>query len=241
MAMATAKITMTMTVAIMTTIDAVNNTAQRSAAPAFAPARSARTQSADFVTPAKSQSTDESLAVSAARGSMPAFVELVDRFESRLFNFLLRRVRCAADAEDLTQDTFVRAWQQIHRYRPGCRFSTWLFTIASRLAIDLHRSRKWRSTEWHGRPARVANEVPGNSDLSDDWGSSTADNIWKLAATVLTDEQHTALWLRYAEDLSNVEIASVLGRTPIGVRVMLHRARTILAGHLNARSTGGPS
>ncbi|MEE8146382.1 MAG: sigma-70 family RNA polymerase sigma factor, partial [Longimicrobiales bacterium] len=71
----------------------------------------------------------------AQTGSLSSFAELVARFEGRLFNFLLRRTRCVADAEDLAQDTFVRAWQRIRRYDPRWRFSTWLFTIAHRLAV----------------------------------------------------------------------------------------------------------
>ena len=68
---------------------------------------------------------------------MPCFAELVGRFETRIFNFLRRRTTVATDAEDLTQDTFMRAWERIGQYEPGRRFSTWLFTVAARLAITL--------------------------------------------------------------------------------------------------------
>jgi RNA polymerase sigma-70 factor (ECF subfamily) len=173
---------------------------------------------------------------------MPAFEELVDRFQGRLFNFLLRRLHCATDADDLTQDTFVRAWQQMHRYQPHGRFATWLFTIASRLAIDSLRSRKAKTKQLklaalHGR------ELRSHESSADDTSCevSRVANIWEVAAAALNDEQHTALWLRYAEDLSNVEIARVLGRTRVGVRVMLHRARAIIARKWNAQSSGASS
>ena len=79
--------------------------------------------------------SSEELACRAQAGSLPSFAKLVERYQGRLYNFLLRRVGHADDAEDLAQDTFVRAWERIDRYRTTWRFSTWLFTIGSRLAI----------------------------------------------------------------------------------------------------------
>ena len=179
--------------------------------------------------------SEEHLALEAQRGSIPAFTELVSRFEMRLYNFLLRRVGHAPDAEDLSQETFLRAWSQIHRYHHRFRFSTWLFTIASRLAVDHHRARKPRLVPT-GEPAVEVSAIAAStsatavSDLPD-------GNIWDIAAALLNDEQHSAMWLRYAEDLSNAEIGRVLGRTSLGVRVILHRARGVLAHYLNAAGT----
>jgi len=179
----------------------------------------------------------EELAVRAAAGSLPCFVELLGRFEGRVFNFLIRRVRPAADAEDLTQETFLRAWQNIGRYRPKFRFSTWLFTIASRLAVDHHRlkRRHWTGVSAETQAAR-ADRKASSADhpahlVAED---NDEDSLWSLAAALLSSEQHSALWLRYAEDLTPKEIARVLGRTQTAVRVMLFRARETLVTHIGA-------
>jgi len=164
----------------------------------------------------------------AQRGSLPCFAELVKRFEGRLFNFLVRRTRSTHDAEDLVQDAFVRAWQRIDQYDPRWQFSTWLFTIAHRLAITNGRHRQ-REVGWSdGR------EVPTVD--RDDPGRAVADRelcglIWETAERILTESQKTVLWLRYAEELSNRDIARVLGRSQISVRVTLFRAREALATH----------
>jgi RNA polymerase sigma-70 factor (ECF subfamily) len=183
--------------------------------------------------------TDEILIARAQAGSSPAFVELVRRFDTRLFNFLLRRVGHVADAEDLTQEAFLRAWQRIDRFRParGGRFSTWLFTIASRAAIDHLRAQASRNAACARLHRQSAHEDSSFSNNNN--GESRQNNIWTLAAEILADEQHAALWLRYAEDLSNREIARVLGRTTIGVRVLLHRARGVLSGHLARLASEG--
>jgi RNA polymerase sigma-70 factor (ECF subfamily) len=165
--------------------------------------------------------TPEELALRAQRGSRAAFSELVERFEGRLFNFLLRRVGSAADAEDLAQDAFVRAWQRIGTYKSDWRFSTWLFTIALRLAVS-----KARRTP--ARPRLIRDDQAVSEPSAAD-GEAGRGRIWALVEETLTPEQQTAVWLRYVEDLAMKDIARVLGRSQVSVRVMLFRARALLA------------
>jgi RNA polymerase sigma-70 factor (ECF subfamily) len=172
---------------------------------------------------------DEELAFRAQSGSMPAFVELVSRFEGRLYNFLLRRAPTSSDAEDLTQETFLRAWQKIASYRGSHRFSTWLFTIAARLATDWRRT--WARRKAHDQQVGTQ-RAQQQSEAAQESSSDSSNSIWDIARIVLNDQQHSAMWLRYVEELSINEIARVLGKTSIAVRVTLHRARQILADHV---------
>lgn len=167
---------------------------------------------------------------------MQSFARLVEQFEGRLFNFLLRRVGVPADAEDLTQETFVRAWERIGQYDPQWRFSTWLFTIGARLAAGRARAARVPAVGF-GHEDNVAwarlGRAGGNGEPTTWQGSATdaveaGRRLWDLARHVLNDDQYTALWLRYAEDLAPREIACVLGRSAVGVRVMLFRARAAL-------------
>jgi len=176
--------------------------------------------------------TPEELALEAQQGSVAAYSELVRVFEGRLYNFLLRRVGSAADAEDLTQEAFLRAWQRLGTYRPKWRFSTWLFTIALRLAAT-HARREGRQP----RPL-LGDGLPGvgQASLPDDDGASRA-RIWALVDEVLSAHQRTALWLRYVEDMAVCDIARVMGRSQISVRVMLFRARAALAERLRHEPT----
>jgi RNA polymerase sigma-70 factor (ECF subfamily) len=167
----------------------------------------------------------------AQTGSAEAFEALVTRYESPLYNFLLRRAASAEDAEEIAQDAFVRAWRKIASYDARWSFSTWLFTLARRLAATRERSR---------RPRRFANDshdaldgVPVHADPGSALSASEESaSLWSIADRVLDGDQRAALWLRYAEDLSVKEIAEVLGRSAVSVRVMLFRARARLAQHL---------
>ena len=172
--------------------------------------------------------TDEQLALECQKGSLGAFEELIKRHEARLFNFLCQKAPRREDAEDLAQRTFINAWQKINQYRTESSFATWLYTIARNLTISYYRK--------HGKvthcelevatPNLVERKTPADT-LSE---SEEHAALWRAAREVLKDDAFDVLWLKYKEQHSIAEIATVLGRTEISVKVMLHRSRKKL-GH----------
>lgn len=176
----------------------------------------------------------EALALEAQGGSVQAFEALVARFEAPLFRFLWLRTRDTAAAEDLTQDAFLRAWQNLARYDSRWHFSTWLYTLATRLCVSARRSRG-------KEPALTGGEfelgvVPAGLDPSHAAVEREEGRaLWDTATRILRPEERSALWLRYAEDLSMEEIGTVLGRPTVTVRVLLFRARGRLAAALSAQ------
>lgn len=176
------------------------------------------------------ETSSEDLALAAQNGSKEAFGQLVLRLQGPLFHFLSLRVADPGEAEEIVQEAFLRAWQKLAQYDPRWRFSTWLFTVAKRLTASRARSRK---------PAMVHDEVLAGVPSGDEPAALAEtreehQNVWLVAGQVLSVEQRSALWLRYGEDLSIEEIARILGKRRVTVRVMLFRAREALAGHLNA-------
>jgi RNA polymerase sigma-70 factor (ECF subfamily) len=177
---------------------------------------------------ASQQTSNEQLARSAQAGDWAGFEELVRRFEHRIYRFVLSG--CAghpADARELAQETFVSAFQHLHRFDPSRSFATWLFTIARRKCIDRNR-----------RPRReFERELPELSDTDDPSvlaaRRDAANDLWRTARRVLSDTQYQTLWLHYAEDLSVREVARVMRRLPPHVKVTLFRARKALARELN--------
>jgi RNA polymerase sigma-70 factor (ECF subfamily) len=171
--------------------------------------------------------SDEELARAAQSGDSAAFERLVERMLDPVYNFLLRSQR-AADAEEIAHETFVRAWQKLSTYRSEYRFSTWVFTLARRLSVGASRERARRAA---GELALLEAKAPLDPHDPAERAQSKerADRLWTLAERILSSEQRTALWLRYAEDQSVAEIATVLGRGSATVRVILYRARQRLA------------
>ena len=167
----------------------------------------------------------EELADRSRAGCRDSFEALVAHFEKRIFYYLFHLTRNQHDAEDLTQVTFLKAFQNIHRYQSNRAFHAWLFTIAKRTALN------------HFRDARPADELPPELiDASETPSEALAredarSGLWALARSLKPD-QYEALWLRYGEGLSISEIVSVRRSNSLAVRVLLHRARAALAKKL---------
>jgi RNA polymerase sigma-70 factor (ECF subfamily) len=184
------------------------------------------------VDPGPDISTPEQLARECQAGSREAFAALVDRFHARIYTFLLKLTGQPPDAEDLTQETFLKAWLAIERFDRRFTFATWLFTIAKRTAYNHLRSR---------RPAADASEVPEPADASDPASvlsrAEEVNELWRLART-LKPNQYQVLWLRYGEGFSVAEAAKIMGVHPVHAKVLLHRGRGQLAKLLKARPEG---
>ena len=165
--------------------------------------------------------SSEELAWRSKGGCQASFAQLVERYAPRLLCFLSRRTGNIHDAEDLVQDTFVRAFENIHRYRKTWRFSTWLFTIAARLATS-----HYRKAQTARGFSKIASNVACPSTILSQ--REQRRSLWSQAIE-LSESQYKALWLKYAEDMSIKDIARVMGKSQISVKVLLYRARTGLA------------
>jgi RNA polymerase sigma-70 factor (ECF subfamily) len=154
----------------------------------------------------------------ARDGSIEAFEELIASFEGRIYGFLYRQLGNAHDAQDLTQETFVRAWKAIARFDPEREFATWIFVIARRAAANHFRARRPHDELSEDLPS--GGVAPGESAEADDEAAA----LWN-AARQLKPSYYEALWLRYAEGFSVAETARVMGLTVIHTKVILHRAR----------------
>ncbi|NQT13604.1 MAG: sigma-70 family RNA polymerase sigma factor [Planctomycetes bacterium] len=165
-------------------------------------------------------SSDEELAQRAQGGCTESFEELVRRFQVPVLEFLRRR-GLSSDAEDLLQETFIRAYANLHRYRRRWRFSTWLFTIARRVSIN--HARRVRPTAGEEALQDVESTAPG--PLETIVAEEDRRTLWGAAANLLRGDEYTAVWLYYVEEMPTREIAVVLERSWVSVKTMLFRAR----------------
>jgi RNA polymerase sigma-70 factor (ECF subfamily) len=163
-------------------------------------------------------------------GDREAFGQIVRRHTDRIHGFLVRWTGNVQDAEDLTQETFLKAYLGVARFAAGRPFLPWLFTIARRTAVS--HLRRARPTEplTPNTPEPVAGDDPAaQSAVSDERAA-----LWDLARR-LKPRQYEVLWLHYGEGFAVADVARIMGLTSIHVKVLLHRARTRLV-QLAARS-----
>jgi RNA polymerase sigma-70 factor (ECF subfamily) len=169
----------------------------------------------------------EELAEHCQDGDQQAYAELLERYGPRIHGFLLKLVGNTHDAQDLTQDVFVKAYRNIHNFDTQRPFAPWLFTIARRTAATFHR--KIRPTvEFEREPPSDEADPHKQAESRDD-----CERIWNYAR-MLKPRYFQVLWLRYREEFSMQEIAETLGTTNINTKVLLHRARSGLAKKLTS-------
>jgi len=167
------------------------------------------------------------LAIAAQEGCIESFESLVRQFEKPLYHFLLTKTRDPHQAEDLLQDTFLITYRKLDRFNPVYPFSSWIFTIANRLAISHYRKQK-SLVEEH----EFATETtPVGKVMEREW----ARLLWAHAKRLLSENHFTALRLFYSEGMTIDEVAFTMKRKPNSVKVWLHRARKRLARELNTK------
>jgi RNA polymerase sigma-70 factor, ECF subfamily len=171
----------------------------------------------------------------AVEGCEDAFSELSLRFRPRLLHVLQRRLGGRhADAEDIAQEALAKAFSNIARFDAKYQFSTWLYTIAFRVAQDhAQKNRRWFSLVSYLMPEV---SVAHNDPAVEIEGNEQVSNLWSQAQRILTPDQYTVMWLRYGEDQSVEDISRILQKTKVSVRVLLHRARLVMVDKLSAGS-----
>ncbi|RIL07693.1 MAG: RNA polymerase subunit sigma-24 [Proteobacteria bacterium] len=183
---------------------------------------------------------DVRLMLALRDGDEAAFDALFARWSAPLLRYVERMVRDAASAEELVQESFLRLYRARDRYRPEARFSTWLYTIATRLALNElrrpHHQRPHQSADEvddEGRSLVLASEEPRADDVAH--ARRVGESV-EAALGDLPERQRAALWLSAVEGHSYAEIAAALSTTEKSVKALVHRARCTLALRLGAKA-----
>ena len=184
-----------------------------------------------------SDATDQDVVLEARAGREVAYRELVRRYERPIFSLIYRMVRDRELAEDLSQETFVKALNAIDSYRPEFKFSSWIFKIANNAAIDHLRRRELKTLSIEGSPhARTpeAMEATALQITSRDSGPLAYVEARELGGMIeeaishLRPEYQSCILLRHVEGRPYEEIAEMLD-LPLGtVKTYIHRARNEL-------------
>jgi RNA polymerase sigma-70 factor (ECF subfamily) len=161
-------------------------------------------------------------------GDAAAFDELMRRYKRPVLNFVFRMLGNAHDADDVAQDVFVRVYRNLDTYRPGTKFSTWLFALARNAAIDRIR---WRSRHRAESIESVAEVVAPSGTAEEVSAREIGDQI-AAAVAKLSEDQKTTIILSEYHGLSYAEIAGVMRCSEKSVESRLYRARQTLRAAL---------
>jgi RNA polymerase sigma-70 factor (ECF subfamily) len=181
--------------------------------------------------------TDQEVVLLARSGREAAYRELVRRYERPVFALLYRMVRDRELAEDLAQETFIKALNAIESYRPEFKFSSWIFKIANNAAIDHLRRRELDTLSLDGSPHAETPEAMQATALQigarqesplDAVEARELGGAIEAAIGRLRPEYRSCILLRHVEGRAYEEIAEILN-LPLGtVKTYIHRARNEL-------------
>lgn len=162
----------------------------------------------------------------AMAGDADAFGELYMRHLDAIYRYVYFRVGNAQEAEDMTEQVFLKAWQSLPGYEHrGHPLTSWLYRIAHNVVADYHR-------KWGGRPSPLALE-----DWAEDRNEPaaieqmiSAEEAADLSAAIvqLSEDQQQVIVLRFIEGMSYAEVAEILSKSPGACRVLQHRALAVL-------------
>lgn len=169
--------------------------------------------------------SDAALVEQCLEGRKDAFERIVKRYQHRIYGLALVRMKDRFEADDLAQETFLRAYQKLYLYDPERNFRNWLFTICVNLGKNRlrGRSRRREVSEYHLKNSASNVEKPmGNSDRMD------------LAAALhaIPEKFRVPLVLKHAEGFSYEEIGAIMKISPSAAKMRVKRARDRIISHL---------
>jgi RNA polymerase sigma factor (sigma-70 family) len=175
--------------------------------------------------------SSEDLAARSCSGCSDSFEVLTRRHRASILFFLQSKMGNPSDAEDVTQETFARVYQNLSRFDSKRSFKAWLYTIAGRLAASHYRKNgKVKTVSIDDLDIVEESVGPGDAER--------AEGLWSRSKGVLSGSVFDILWKRYGEGMTVGEIADATGQSRTGVAVALYRARVKLRKDKAFRTIG---
>jgi RNA polymerase sigma-70 factor (ECF subfamily) len=175
---------------------------------------------------------EEKLIQRAIKGGTSAFGSLYDYYQPKIYRFVLVKVGRREEAEDLTHQTFLNAWQNISGYKHMCfPFSSWLYKIARNQITDYYRAKRDNTSIDNADPEYFI--APASIQL--DLGLKMEFDRVRDAMLKLKPEYQDVIIMRFVEDAPIKEVASALGKSEGAIKLLQHRAINELRGMLGQR------
>lgn len=179
------------------------------------------------------QNDDTYVINSVLEGQTGLYTVLVDRYKDMVFSMVWKIVKSREEAEEVAQDTFLKAYQALPRFKHEARFSTWLFRIAYNTAISRTRKKKITVLAIDERTVENYSTDPirENTDIVD---NEQRLELMKAALKTLEKDDQMLISLFYQNEQSVEEISTITGLTESNVKVKLHRIRKKIYARMNS-------
>lgn len=156
-------------------------------------------------------------------GRTDEFTYFLETYGQQVYNLIVRIVKCEADAEELTQDTFMKSFENLSSFNAKSNFSTWLYRIAYNTAISFTRKKE---IEINVYDEKIWNTI-SDTELDDTMNDESEENINRLQKTLsmLPPDERGLITLFYEQGKTIQEIGQILNAKESSIKVRLHRIR----------------
>ncbi|HPC99898.1 MAG TPA: RNA polymerase sigma factor [Acetivibrio sp.] len=181
---------------------------------------------------------DNMLVESTLKGNIDSFEELITLYQDKLFNFLSKMTYSREDAEEITQEVFIKVYNNLYKYNNKWSFSTWLYRIAiNTLRSEYRKVNNYKKIDYYTNvpdlPANFSDYPEIAYEIKEQRGE-----IIKLIDD-LKEDQKTALLLRCIQDFSFKEIGDILGISPEAAKMKIQRAKQTICRKYEKLEKGG--
>ena len=161
-------------------------------------------------------------------GNQQAYALLVDRYQNFVFTIVLRYIKSREDAEEVSQDVFVKAYRSLADFKGAAKFSTWLYTVTTTTCITFLRKKKLEVHSLDNEKVFAAADNLDSGMSANQIEQKSRVNMVNKAIKMLGPDDAQVLTLFYKGEQTLDEIASIMGKETNAVKVQLHRARARL-------------
>jgi RNA polymerase sigma-70 factor (ECF subfamily) len=169
--------------------------------------------------------TDTEIISRVLKGEQQLFAALVERYQNYVFTLVLRFTEIREDAEELSQDIFVKAYRSLADFRGDSKFSTWLYTIVRTSCITFLRKKKLETTSIDNEKTFIQLENRESGFKANQVEAKSRQAMVNEAIALLNPDDAQIITLFYKGEQSLEEIGNIIGAEPNTVKVKLHRAR----------------
>lgn len=176
--------------------------------------------------------TDEELVKAIQKGDKQAYSHVVNRYQGKIYAYVMRLTNHRDEAYDITQDVFLKAYKHLHRFDTDRKFSSWIYRIAHNESVNWLKKKtrvKMESLESH---VENGYQLEGKTDIHAEMIRKQEQHVVRKAIASLPEKYRKVMVMRYAEQLSYQEIAKKLDKPINTIGTLINRAKKRLASEM---------
>jgi len=158
------------------------------------------------------------------KGDVNAFSFLVDNYKNMVFSLAFKMTKSREEAEEVSQDTFIKAYKNLSKFKGDSKFSTWLYRIAYHTSLDAIKKNK-NTTNTYDINEVTFNQIKAVEHILEGIERKERAELMEVCLQKMADEERSIIWMFYYDELSLKEIIEVTGLQEANIKVKLHRAR----------------